>query len=175
MTTPRAAARSRGFSMIEMLVSVLIFALAMLGLAGMYMKLITAQTQNQNVAQTSPWGNSFWGIVQANANATSFLANLSGTYTSANISAAPAPLRAWLTEVLQPLAIVNSTTTSGSPNYLANGSVVITTGPDASSGAACSASSGCTVTVTFQWTQNGAVSGSPAITRGQTFNFQIGL
>jgi len=162
--------------MIEVLVSILVFSLAMLGLAGMYMKMIVAQTQNQNVAQTSPWGNTFWGVLQANAGTATFLSSLPGSYTSANISSAPAVLQAWLKQVLLPTTnSAGTANANGSPNALPNGTVVIATGPDAASGAACSATAGCTVTVTFQWSQNGAVSGTPGITRSQTFNYQVGL
>ena len=154
---------SSGFALINVLVATLVFSLALLGLAGLYTRFVVAQTQNQNLLQLAPWSNSFWGIVQANM---STLATMANTYDSTNIASAPAPLRAWLTQLLD---------TTASPAALPNATVQIATGPDASSGAACTSSTGCTVTVTVTWSQNGSSTNGGALSRTQTFNYQFGL
>lgn len=154
----------RGFSLINVMVAVLVFVSGMLALASIYTRFVNAQTQNQNLTQLAPWSNAFWGIVQANP---AILTTMPGTYTQANVSAAPAILRPWLTQI---------TTRGTSPVALANASVQIATGPDAASGNACTATAGCSVTLTFTWSQNGSAdTGGATVTRTQVFNYQFGL
>jgi len=77
-------------------------------------------------------------------------------------------LQPWLRQILDP----NTSPRSAIPGA----TVQITTGPDAVSGAACSAGGGCTVTLTIQWTQNGSLNpDGTSITRSQTFSYQFGL
>ena len=56
----------RGFTLINVMVTVLVFALGLLALSAVYSRLVGAQAQNQNLMRLVPWGNSFWGVVQAN-------------------------------------------------------------------------------------------------------------
>lgn len=157
-----AESGDRGFALINALIAALIFALALLGLAGLYTRFTITQTQNQNLIQLAPWSNSFWGIAQANPN---IWTSMSKTYNSANITDAPAILQPWLSQLL------NTTT---SPAALPGATVVITTGPDAATGSACS-SDGCSVQITVSWSQNGnTTNGGNAMSRSQTFNYQFG-
>ena len=158
----KTLASQRGFSLINIMVTVLVFALGLLALSAVYSRLVGAQTQSQNLMRMAPWGNSFWGVVQANP---AVLTTMANTYTSANVSAAPAPLQSWLTQILVT-----------APLALPNGSVTIQTGPDAASGSSCSTTTGCSVTLTINWAQNANANTSGAsITRSQVFYYQFGL
>ncbi|MBB4844776.1 type IV pilus assembly protein PilV [Paucibacter oligotrophus] len=157
--------REAGFSLINIMVAILIFSFGLLGLAGLYSRFTTASTTNQNIALLAPWSNAFWGVVQANPGST--LGTMAGTYQLASIPSAPAALRPWLTQILDP---------NTSRNAIADATVVIATGPDAVKGTACAVATGCTVTLTIQWTQNGSVNAdSSSVTRSQTFTYQFGL
>lgn len=158
----KTAASQRGFSLVNVMVTVLVFSLGLLALGAVYSRLVGAQTQSQNLMRLAPWGNSFWGVVQANP---AVLTTMANTYTAANVTAAPAPLQNWLNQVLVT-----------APLALPNGSVTIQTGPDAASGNACSTTTGCSVTLTINWAQNADpnTSGTP-IARSQVFYYQFGL
>lgn len=146
------------------MVAILIFSFGLLGLASLYSRFTSATTANQNLLQLAPWSNGFWGVVQANP---AVLTAINGTYTIANITSAPVALQPWLSQVI---------TTSQSPYALPSASVTIATGPDASRGTACSATTGCTVTLTIQWAQNGSINtDSTSVLRTQTFSYQFGL
>ena len=157
----RGPRREQGFLLLSVLTAALIFGLGLLGIAYAYAAFTSAATQNQNLMQMAPASNGFWGVVQANP---AILPTMAGTYTgTTGISTAPAALQPWLTNV-----------TSGLPGA----SIVIATGPDAAGkNSGCDSSSGCSVTLTLNWTQNGnpnANSGA-GISRQQTFYFQFGL
>ena len=155
-------ALQRGFSLINVLITVLVFSLGLLALGAVYGRLVDVQTQNQNLMWMAPWSNGFWGIVQANPGVLASLTNV--TYTSANVSAAPAPLQNWLGQV---------TTAASSPAALPNASVQIQTGPDAGTGNTCATAitspTGCSVTLTIRWSQNGTTQN-----RSQIFYYQFG-
>ena len=158
------AGRQQGFSLINVMVAILIFSFGLLGLVGLYSRFTSATSANQNLMQMAPWSNGFWGVVQANP---AVLTTMSGTYAIANITAAPATLQPWLRQVLD---------TGQSRNALPSASVTIATGPDASRGTACSATNGCSVTLTIQWAQNGSVNtDGTSVLRTQTFSYQFGL
>lgn len=155
-----------GFSLINILVAILIFSFGLLGLAGMYSRFTSASTANQNIAQLAPWSNAFWGLVQANPNST--LASMAGSYDVSKIASAPVALQPWLRQILDP----NTSPRSAIPGA----TVVIATGPDAVSGSACAVATGCTVTLTIQWAQNGSVNtDGSSVMRSQTFTYQFGL
>lgn len=149
-----------------MMVAIVVLAFGLLALARSYVGVTAAGSQNQNLSNMAAAGNAFWGIVQANPGMLTGAPALANTYTSANIGSAPAALQPWLTGLLVT-----------APGALPQGSAVIATGPDAASGAACSSTTGCTVTLTLNWVQ-GAKAGSVIggdVTRAQTFYFQFGL
>ncbi len=149
----------RGVTLISVMVAAAVFAFGLLALATTHARLTTTTTQNQNLLQIAGFSNAYWGLVQAN---TGVISSMDGTYTSANVTAAPAPLQRWLTEVTAALP---------------DASVVIATGPDAAAGGACTSSGGCSSSLTIQWTQNGNPNSNATagLTRTQTFNFQFGL
>lgn len=144
-----------GFTLLSVLVSVLIFSIGMLGIAGMYAKLMTTTTQDQNLTQVAALSNGLWGTIQASP---SILASLPGTYNSGNVSSAPAQVRPWLTTAT---------------NALPSGSTfTITTGPDAAgTNTACDSASGCTINLTITWTQN-ASNTTGTVNRVQQFSYQ---
>jgi Tfp pilus assembly protein PilV len=158
----KTVASQRGFSLINIMVTVLVFALGLLALSAVYSRLVGAQTQSQNLTRMAPWGNSFWGVVQANP---AILTTMASTYTAENVAEAPAPLQSWLAQILVT-----------APLALPNGSVTIQTGPDAASGNGCTTTTGCSVTLTISWAQNANPNTSGAsITRSQVFYYQFGL
>ncbi len=130
----------------------------LLGLGSTYARLASTTTHNEYLAQIAVLSNAYWGVVQANP---AIVASMGGTYTRANVTAAPAALQGWLTGV-----------TGSLPNAV----VVIATGPDAATGASCTMA-GCSSTLTIRWSQNvnpnsGATT---ALVRSQTFNYQFGF
>ena len=56
--TPRRP-RQRGMTLISVLVSLLIFAFGLLSLAGLYARLLSAQTGNEMATSTQDFGNRF--------------------------------------------------------------------------------------------------------------------
>ncbi len=161
----------RGFTLVSVLAAMAILGFGLLALAKAYLSVTLTSTQNQNINSLSSLGNGFWGVVQANP---SILPAVAGSYTSANIAAAPAALQPWLTEVI--LGAASPTGVVVAP-ALPSATVLVVTGPDVGTGAACSPT-GCAVTVTISWLQNatpGAAAGAVGITRSQIFNYQFGL
>ena len=152
-----------GFTLLSVLVAMVVLAFGLLGLARTYLAVTAAASQNQNLSALASQSNAFWGVVQANPG---MLTSLGGTYTSANITSAPTALQPWLAQLL-------TTSTSALPQ----GSVTIATGPDAASGAACSAAAGCSVTMTISWVQGGKPGGAGTadVSRSQVFYYQFGL
>ncbi len=147
----------RGFTLLSVLVALVVLAFGLLAMAKSYVAITSAGTQNENISSLASYGNAFWGVVQSNQ--TALLPNMAGAYTNANISAAPAVLQPWLTQVLAP------------PQGLPQGVVTITTGVDPVSGAAC-APFACLVTLTIQWQANANVLNATTA-RSQTFTYQF--
>ena len=164
MKAPRRI-RSAGLTLMSVLISIVVFCVGLLALGAMYARFTTASSQNEIIIQLAPWSNEFWGVVQANP---SLVTSMAGTYTSSTISSAPTALQNWLNQVLN---------TSTSQSALPNGQVVITTGVDAASGSTCTAvtstGGGCSVTVTYSWSQNSTTTGAFSATRSQTFYYQF--
>ena len=166
MTRPprRCAAprRQGGFMLISVLLAATIFAMGLLGFSLAYARFTSAVTQDQFLRQMAPASNAFWGVVQANP---AIMTSMAGTWTASNYTSAPAALQPWLAQL-----------TTGS-TALPGASIVIATGGDAVAGGSCSASTGCTSTVSISWTQNANASAgqTSAITRTQTFSYQFGL
>lgn len=155
----------RGFTLLSVLIAVFLFGFGLLAILRSLGGVTSGATQNQNLAAIATFSNSFWGVVQSNP---TLVANTSfaGTFTSSNITSAPAALQPWL-------YAVNDLTTG-----LPGAQATIETFPDTGSGTACAVSSGCTVKLTLQWTQvasNIAASATAAPTRTQVFYYQFGL
>lgn len=156
-----------GFTLLSILAAMVILAFGLLVLAKAYVGVTLAGTQNGIVSELAQQGNGFWGVIQANPVLLAPGSGLAGTFTSANIDTAPAPVQPWLTALLS---------TQANPSALPQGSVSITTGPDSASGNACS-SAGCSVSMVIRWNQTvrGNVPEPGAQTRSQAFSFQFGL
>lgn len=164
-STLRQAARGQrgrsvqsGITLINVMVALVVGSLGVLSMVRLMSVATGATTQNQIVSSISTLGNGFWGVVQANPTLLSN-AGMVGTFTASTASGAPAALQPWLNRTLAALPA---------------GSVTIATGADAASGLACSATTGCTVTLTMSWNQV-ATPGIAASTRSQVLNFQFGL
>ena len=56
---PPRRARQRGMTLISVLVSLLVFAFGLLSLAGLYARLLSAQTGNEMTTSTQVFGNRF--------------------------------------------------------------------------------------------------------------------
>ena len=156
---PRAARRrSRGFTLLSVLVAVLILGAGLFGMVRAVVGATATTTQNQHVSALATLSNGFWGVVQSNP-ALLTAGAFAGTYGASNYTAAPSALQPWLRQA-----------TSALPA----GEATIATGPDAGSGAACAVATGCTVTLTLRWSRLAAPGAGGAI-RAQTFYFQFGL
>lgn len=157
--TPRRP-RQRGMTLISVLVSLLIFAFGLLSLAGLYARLLSAQTGNEMATSTQVFGNRFWALLQAQPAMLGAIGS-SATYTSANVTSAPAVLQPLLRDVFSSQYV-----------NLPGASVTIATGNDAL-GTACNTATPsttiCGVTLSLTWTAPG---GGPA--RRQVFAFQVG-
>lgn len=158
--------RQYGSILISVLIALVIFAFGLLSLGKAYVGMISAATQNEIVTSLAGQSNAFWGIVQANPSLLDSAGTV-GTFTSANYSAAPVALQPWLSNLLSP----------GSSSMLPQGSISIATGPDAVSGAVCSSTSGCTVSLAITWNRNGSAyaAASAPVLRTQNFYFQFVL
>ncbi len=166
---PTERRRERGFTLVNVMAAILLFCFGMLALGMAYSRFTAAASQNQTLVQLAPLSNAFSGLVQANP---AVVTGMAGTYSAANLGSAPAPLQGWLTVVLAP---------TSTPTVLPDGAVTIATGNDAASGSTCSAPSasdgGCSVTLTFSWSQSStsASSGASRVTRSQTFYYHFPL
>lgn len=146
-----------GFSLINVLVTLLFFSFGLMSLAGMYARFTSIVTENQNIAQMAAWSTGFWGVIQSSPAITT---TMTGAYTQNNIDTAPVALSTWL-----------KTVTSSLPQA----QIVIATGADAVSSTPCSNSSGCSsVTMTITWKPNGSSQYGNS-TRSQMFTYQLGL
>lgn len=157
---PPRRARQRGMTLISVLVSLLVFAFGLLSLAGLYARLLSAQTGNEMTTSTQVFGNRFWALLQAQPAMLGAIGS-SATYTSANVTSAPAVLQPLLRDVFSSQYV-----------NLPGASVTIATGNDAL-GTACNTATPsttiCGVTLSLTWTAPG---GGPA--RRQVFAFQVG-
>ncbi len=161
----RAAPACRGFTLIEVLIALVVFALGMLGVAEIYARLIPVATSNQSVIDTAAIENQFWATLQANPAAVVNALGTSATtsYTQSNYTSAPGALQPWLTNIF-----------ANPQMQLPGASVAITTGTDAL-GDPCSVSSSnviCGVTLSMTW--NNAPGGGPINTRSTTAQYQLG-
>jgi Tfp pilus assembly protein PilV len=156
----RTRAGQRGFTLLSVLVSIVIMAVGLLGMIRAMLAVTSSATQNQTVSAIATLSNGFWGVVQSNP-ALLVAAGFVGTYTASNYTGAPSVLQPWLKQATDALPA---------------GQVTIATGPDAGSNSACTATSGCSVTMTMQWSQVGAPGANATETnRLQTFYYQFGL
>ena len=119
--TPRRP-RQRGMTLISVLVSLLIFAFGLLSLAGLYARLLSAQTGNEMATSTQVFGNRFWALLQAHPGLVQALKaqGSSVTYTQASMGGAPAGLQPLLRDVFSSKSL-----------SLPDASVTITLGSDA--------------------------------------------
>ena len=160
--TPRRP-RQRGMTLISVLVSLLIFAFGLLSLAGLYARLLSAQTGNEMTTSTQVFGNRFWALLQAHPGLVQALQaqGTSVTYTQASMGGAPAGLQPLLRDVFSSKAL-----------RLPDASVTITLGNDAR-GQACATTTPettvCGVGLRIDWPAQGG--GTP---RRQSYSFQVG-
>lgn len=147
----------RGMTLISVLAALLIFVFGLLALAGLYSRLMAAQTGNEMVTSTQTFGNRFWALLQADPALLQSLLGTSSpiTYKASTLSTAPAGLKPLLTDIF-----------SNSPVNLPNSTVIIALGQDAT-GNTCIATL-CGVTMTIQWTPPGGTA------RQQVFTYQVG-
>lgn len=159
-----------GMTLLSVLIALVVFSLGMLSLAGMYARFTASTTENQNISTLAQASNRFWGILYANPSIVTAI-GATATYNSTNVSSAPLVLQAWL----------NSIVTPGGPRALPGAQVTVSTGADSAGGnTACDPTTGCSVTLTIQWTptfDNAAAATGTAsgATRAQTFYYQLGL
>ncbi len=159
------AATCRGFTLIEVLIALVVFALGMLAVAEIYAKLVPVATSNQNVIDTAAIDNQFWGTLQANP---AVIVNALGTsatttYTQSSYTSAPAALQPWLVNIF-----------ANPQMQLPGAKVTITTGTDAL-GDPCSTSGGnvvCGVTLSLNW--NNAPGNGSITERSATSQYQLG-
>lgn len=152
-------ARARGFTLMSVLVAAVVAAFGVLAVIRLFGTVAASNTQNQNISQVASLGNGFWGVVQANPAMLAQSSFTAGPFTASNYGNAPAALQPWLLQAT---------------GWLPNASVAIATSNDAGFASACSATGGCTVTMTLSWTQV-SDAGIGASTRSQTFYYQFGL
>lgn len=160
--TGATARRQSGFTLLNVLIAAVLFGLGILGIVRTFVAVTSAATQNENVSTIASLANGFQGVVQANSGLLMVAGFNGGNYTSANYTTAPAALQPWLKVVTTPA--------TGLPAAVAT----IATGPNSATGAACTQFSGCTVTLTLQWTQVGAPGSASNLSRHQTFTYDFG-
>lgn len=156
---PLRTAGQQGFTLLSVLMAMLILGFGLLAIGKTYATLTVGVTQNQNISAMASLSNGFWGAVQASPGMLTSSPSVQGSFTAANVSAAPAALQPWLQQVF---------------GFVPDATVVIATGPDVVSGQACSSSTGCAVSLSIRWSQYlGA--GGLAVPRQQDFFYQFGL
>jgi type II secretory pathway pseudopilin PulG len=154
----------RGMTLISVLAALLIFVFGLLALAGLYGRLMAAQTGNELVTSTQAFGNRFWALLQAQPALVQTLGGSNGTtvtYQQSSISTAPAGLQPLLRDIF-----------SNPPVNLPGSTVTITLGNDAV-GTACTAPAApaptiCGVALSIRWTPPGGTA------RSQSFSYQVG-
>ena len=160
---PPRRARQRGMTLISVLVSLLVFAFGLLSLAGLYARLLSAQTGNEMTTSTQVFGNRFWALLQAHPGLVQALKTQgsSMTYTQASMGGAPAGLQPLLRDVFSSKSL-----------SLPGSSVTITLGDDAR-GQPCTATTPettvCGVGLRIDWP---AQDSGPQ--RRQSYAFQVG-
>jgi Tfp pilus assembly protein PilV len=169
----KRSSRSRGYSLISVLVAVLVFSLGILGLAGMYGRFLGVVSDDQNLATLSQVGNSFWGVLQASP---SVVNSVDGTtYNSGNYTSAPSSLQEWLKSIIvtQATALPDAhvTLTKGPDALGTSGSVPCNTIIDAAGTTKCQS---VQVTITWKSVISPLVGGAQS-TRSHVFYYQIGL
>ncbi len=165
----RAARRRQlGFTLMTVLIAIFLFGIGLLGILRSIGNVTKGATQNQNVMTTATLSNAFWGVIQANPGIlTDPAMPATGTpitFSASNITSAPTALRPWLYSLVDTGVPGNNVPGTGLPG----GTATITTSPDAGSGATCSATTACSVTLTLTWSV-----GSGTTTRQQTFYYQL--
>jgi type II secretory pathway pseudopilin PulG len=163
----RPARRERGFTLLSVLIAIFLFGFGLLAIMRSLGSVTGSATQNQNVQAVATFSNGFWGVVQANPALVTDAA-FPGTFTSSNITSAPAALRPWLTALTYTGSGVAGTQAGGG---LPGGQAKIEVFPDTGTGTACAVASGCSVKLTLTWTQ--VASTTP--NRSQVFYYQFGL
>ena len=150
-------------TLISVLVSLLIFAFGLLSLAGLYARLLSAQTGNEMATSTQVSGNRCGALLQALPGRVQALTAQSSSvpYTPASMGGAPAGLQPLLRDVFSSKAL-----------RLPDASVTITLGSDAR-GQACTATTPettvCGVGLRIDWP---AQDSGPQ--RRQSYAFQVG-
>ena len=157
---PRPAGfRQSGFTLLNVLISALLFGLGVLGIVRSVVGVTSAATQNSNVSALASLSDSFLGVVQANS-ALLVDPKFVNTFNAGNYTTAPTALQPWLAQATGAV--------STSLIALPAAQIAIATSADSASGAACNQHLGCTVTMTVQWTQVGSSNN-----RSQTFLYHF--
>ena len=188
-----------GFGLINLLVALLVFSLALIGLGVSYGRLTQAATRNEDIVQMAGWSNSLWGMVQANPNLMLALPPQGAPPLSVSSSdtvqavADSKPLQSLRSNNPAAVPLVNLLadmlfdSSSASGNRTTNhalplGSTVQLQLLADAGGAPCNASTftisngsaSCTLQMTLQWPQTApGVEGSPL--RSQSFIYQFGF
>ncbi len=154
--------RQRGMTLISVLAALLIFAFGMLSLAGLYGRLMSAQTGNETGTSTQTFGNRFWALLEAYPGLLNALGSTSVSYDASSVATAPAALRPLLNDIF-----------SSQHVSLPGSSITITLGNDAL-GQACTAPvppavTLCGVALRIDWASPGGGAG-----RSQDYSFQVG-
>ncbi len=145
---PRPHPRQRGASLIEVLVSLLIFSFGLLGLAALYVRAAPAPFENQTVIAVQSAADSLMAVLAEDQGGLSAL-SVSGVSVPSNMPTTA--LQDWLTQAQTAVPSL---------------SVSVTPGNDAL-GNACSSQS-CGITAVLSWTDG-------SVQRSQTFHAQIGI
>ena len=154
--------RQRGMTLISVLAAMLIFAFGILSLAGLYGRLMSAQTGNETATSTQTFGNRFWALLEAYPGLVNELGSASVSYDASTIATAPAALQPLLNDIFT------------SPYVsLPGSSVTITRGNDAL-GQPCMAPAPpaatlCGVALRIDWASPGG-----GAARSQNYSFQVG-
>lgn len=146
---PPVRPRQRGASLIEVLVSLLIFSFGLLGLAALYVRAAPAPYENQTVIAVQSAADSLMAVLAEDPDALSSL-SVSNVSSPKNMPGTP-PLDAWLAQAQVAVPSL---------------SVTITPGADAL-GNSCTQFS-CGITAVLSWTDG-------SVQRSQTFHGQIGI